>query len=231
MALRKPQGTRDLELGRPYFLGFKPFALDSRRTNLEPIRGELVIDLSGGASTKHLASTCYGVAVKDCLRIQGDIFRLEVRPDLRPLLLSQLREHYGAYRVYRTTEEPEKRTVPTGEMLVKFVPGASLESKWLGVAGCFEGLSREDDIQDGVYRLAGKFSTDPIVAYRAIDFYPIIPASLALLGEIDEAREAWANRGAHAEPGRMRHSARYIGEGLEVLAEGLRLSGWSGDLS
>lgn len=65
---------------------------------------------------------------------------------------------------------------------------------------------------------------------KALDFFPIVPASLALLGRIDEARAAWADAGAHASTQRMRHSARFTGEGLEALAEGLRLAGWDGKL-
>jgi adenylate cyclase len=65
---------------------------------------------------------------------------------------------------------------------------------------------------------------------KALDFYPVIPASLALLGRIDEAKAAWARAGAHASRTRMRHSARFAGRHLAVLAEGLRLAGWDGRL-
>jgi len=65
---------------------------------------------------------------------------------------------------------------------------------------------------------------------RALDFYPVIPASLALLGRIDEAKAAWSRAGEHASHTRMRHSARYAGRHLAVLAEGLRLAGWDGRL-
>jgi tetratricopeptide (TPR) repeat protein len=65
---------------------------------------------------------------------------------------------------------------------------------------------------------------------RALDFYPVVPASLALLGRIDEARAAWASAGEHVSRERMRHSARFTGAGLEALAEGLRLAGWDGRL-
>jgi TolB-like protein/DNA-binding CsgD family transcriptional regulator/Tfp pilus assembly protein PilF len=63
---------------------------------------------------------------------------------------------------------------------------------------------------------------------KALDFYPVIPASLALLGRIDEAKAAWAAAGAHASRSRLRHSARFTGERLEALVEGLRLAGWDG---
>jgi len=65
---------------------------------------------------------------------------------------------------------------------------------------------------------------------KALDFYLVIPASLALLGRIDEAKAAWAEAGAHASRTRMRHSARYAGRHLAVLGEGLRLAGWDGRL-
>lgn len=65
---------------------------------------------------------------------------------------------------------------------------------------------------------------------KALDFYPVIPASLALLGRIDEARSAWAHAGEHISRPRMRHGARFTGQGLEALVEGLRLAGWDGRL-
>ena len=65
---------------------------------------------------------------------------------------------------------------------------------------------------------------------QALDFYPIIPAALALLGRIDEARAAWSRAGEHVSRARMRHGARYAGRHLAVLAEGLRLAGWDGRL-
>jgi tetratricopeptide (TPR) repeat protein len=63
---------------------------------------------------------------------------------------------------------------------------------------------------------------------KALDFYPVIPASLALLGRIDEAKAAWKRAGAHASRSRMRHTARFTGERLDALVEGLRLAGWDG---
>jgi tetratricopeptide (TPR) repeat protein len=72
---------------------------------------------------------------------------------------------------------------------------------------------------------------DPVGGHgKALDFYPVVPASLALLGRIDEARAAWAEAGAHVSRDRLRHSARFTGEGLEALVEGLRLAGWDGRL-
>jgi len=65
---------------------------------------------------------------------------------------------------------------------------------------------------------------------KALDFFPIVPASLALLGRVDEARSAWADAGPHVSGQRMRHSARFTGEGLEALVEGMRLAGWDGKL-
>ncbi len=65
---------------------------------------------------------------------------------------------------------------------------------------------------------------------KALDFYPVIPASLALLGRIDEAKASWRAAGAHASRSRLRHSARFTGERLESLVEGLRLAGWDGKL-
>lgn len=67
-------------------------------------------------------------------------------------------------------------------------------------------------------------------ASKALDFWPVIPASLALLGRVDEARALWKSGGPRTSRRRMRHSARFTGERLERLAEGLRLAGWEGDL-
>ena len=61
---------------------------------------------------------------------------------------------------------------------------------------------------------------------KVLDFYPVVPASLALLGRVDEARAAWQK----VDRQRMRHSARFTGARLEALAEGLRIAGWDGRL-
>jgi adenylate cyclase len=85
---------------------------------------------------------------------------------------------------------------------------------------------------DGALRCAQRaVAGDPANGQgKVLDFYPVIPASLALLGRIEEAKAAWAAAGAHVSPLRMRHSARFTGERLEILAEGLRLAGWDGKL-
>ena len=63
---------------------------------------------------------------------------------------------------------------------------------------------------------------------RALDFYGIIPASLALLGRIEEARDAWAQR--PTERPAMRHTAHYVGPEAAILVDGLRRAGWDGSL-
>lgn len=61
-----------------------------------------------------------------------------------------------------------------------------------------------------------------------LDFYPLIPACLALLGRLDEARAAWREAGSRVSDSSMSHSARFVGTGLDRLPEGLRIAGWSG---
>jgi TolB-like protein/Tfp pilus assembly protein PilF len=63
---------------------------------------------------------------------------------------------------------------------------------------------------------------------RLLDFYPVIPAALALLGRVDEARAAWDARPRDERS--MRHSARYVGPEVAALTRGLRLAGWDGRL-
>lgn len=67
-------------------------------------------------------------------------------------------------------------------------------------------------------------------AEKALDFWPLIPATLALLGRIDEARTLWSQGGPRTSQDRMRHSARFTGEKFEQLVTGLRLAGWTGEL-
>ena len=61
---------------------------------------------------------------------------------------------------------------------------------------------------------------------KALDFWPVIPAALALSGRVEEARAMWAEGGAHLSQNRLRHSARFTGKNLDRLAEGMRLAGW-----
>jgi TolB-like protein/DNA-binding CsgD family transcriptional regulator/Tfp pilus assembly protein PilF len=61
-----------------------------------------------------------------------------------------------------------------------------------------------------------------------LDFYAVIPACLALLGRVDEARAAWRGAGARGSQSSMAHSARFVGKGLDRLYEGLRIAGWEG---
>lgn len=161
-------------MSEPSFAGFKPFVLDGSYPNLEPVRDEIFLDLGDGTGTEFLASTCYGQAVEECLRVGGDRFVLKVRPDMRALLFSQLRENYVASRVYHFAGQPESRLVPTGDLFVRFSSGANREQKLLAVRECFSDLEEEEDLRDGAYRLVGNFSTDPIVASKAIDFNPAI---------------------------------------------------------
>ncbi len=61
---------------------------------------------------------------------------------------------------------------------------------------------------------------------KALDFYGIVPASLALLGRQEEARAAWDARPKRRE--RIAHSARYVGPEGALLVQGLRRAGWDG---
>jgi TolB-like protein/Tfp pilus assembly protein PilF len=63
---------------------------------------------------------------------------------------------------------------------------------------------------------------------KALDFYGIIPASLALLGRDAEARAAWEARPREGKS--LRHTARYVGPEGALLVEGLRRAGWDGVL-
>lgn len=64
---------------------------------------------------------------------------------------------------------------------------------------------------------------------RTLSFMPLIPAALALLGRVEEAREAF--EGLRSLPARsLRHSARFAGRNTPHLAEGLRMAGWDGRL-
>lgn len=64
---------------------------------------------------------------------------------------------------------------------------------------------------------------------KPLSFHWLVPAALALLGRVDEARSAFA-RVRSMPAASVRHSARFAGEEHRALLEGLRLAGWDGTL-
>ncbi|MCZ6690581.1 MAG: hypothetical protein O7H41_13365 [Planctomycetota bacterium] len=167
----------------------KPFVLGGELQDLEPVRDEIFLDLQDGTGTEFLAGTCYGQAVEECLRVQDSGFILKVRRDMRALLLSQLKQKYKAFRVYRLAGQPESRLVPTGDLLVRFSSEATPSQRLLAVKECFSGLGGEEETRDGTFRLTGKFASDPIVACKAIEFNPAIRQVVPLMEAIPSPSE------------------------------------------
>lgn len=167
----------------------KHLILDGQRHDLEDVRDEIFMDLHEGPGTQFLAGTCYGQAVLDCKVIGNDYFILKVRPDLRALLLSQLRKVYMAFRVYRLQSGQRGRVLLTNEVLLQFSRGASPEARRASLQRYFPGAGADEILEDGIYRLAGSFSEDPILVTNALQANPMITAAIPLIVAIPEEFE------------------------------------------
>lgn len=159
----------------------KSLILDGRRYDLEDVKDEIFIDLREGPGTQFLASTCYGQAVLDCRVVGSDYFILKVRSELRALLLTQLREVYKAFRVYRFADQWEGRVLLTDEMLLRFAPGTTHQEKESTLRRYFPNAGEEGEMEDGIYRLSGTFSEDPILVSNALLENPLIMAATPLI--------------------------------------------------
>ncbi len=148
----------------------RPFIAHGERAVLQQVDDEIFIDLGDGAGTQHLAHTCYGLAVRECLRIGKDCYILKVRPDMRGLLFSQLQEKYNTHRVYRSDGAPDSRVLLTNNIFVRFAPGATLEEKRCCLGRYLPDVAQWEDLEDGVYALTGKFSEDPIILRKVLQF-------------------------------------------------------------
>ena len=178
----------EVEMSAPQRPWFKPVLPDGGHEAMDEVDDEVFLDLQDRTGTQHLAATCYGAAVQECLMIDEDAYVLKVRSDMRGLLVSQLRTHYQIYRLFRLPGGPEGKVFPTGRISVRFAPGALPEQrraclgKYCDVPG--------EDVPDGIYGLAGKFAADPISGLRALELEPAILRASPFIVRLPEAINA-----------------------------------------
>lgn len=151
-----------------FSLPIQPFIARGSNGELEPVEDEIFIDLQDGAGTQHLAKTCYGVAVKECLRVGRDAYILKVRPDLRGLLFSELEKNYKTFRVYRPGGDPNRRVLLTDQLFLRFAAETTIEQRQSCLRRYWAGIEQEDDLPNGVYSLTGRFSEDPLFVRQAL---------------------------------------------------------------
>lgn len=153
----------------PTRMWLKPTVPGGGWFDLHEVRDELFMDLTDGTGTHHLATTCYGVAVKECFRIGIDYYILKVRTDLIGILLTELRSSYKVSRLHTLADKPGSRLLLTDKMMVRFVPGTPVDERRSCLekyCGQFEG---DHEIPDGIFLLDGKFLNDPVSAWRAAE--------------------------------------------------------------
>lgn len=139
------------------------------QADLVAVEDEIFLDLRDGTGTQFLAGTCYGMAVRDCLRIGRDAYVLKLRPDMRGLLLSELQAHYRSDRVWRLGGEPKGRVLLTDKVFVRFTSGSGQDQRRAALHAFLPDLEAGIAIEDGVYLLTGKFSMDPIFVAKALE--------------------------------------------------------------
>jgi hypothetical protein len=128
---------------------------------LEEIRDEVVLDMEGDRDTLALAGTCYGAAVRECIPTSAGYYLLKVRPDMRQLLLLQLRGIYGAYPVYHFPEDPGRRWILTGEAYLRFAPEATTEQRQASLEAVFGEFPEGTPLPNGTYDLPGASAGSP----------------------------------------------------------------------
>lgn len=176
----------------------KHLVLSGKHYDLEDVRDEIFLDLREGPGTQFLAQTCYGQAVIDCCVIGSDYYLLKVRPDMKGLLLSQLREVFKAFRVYRFAGSAGSRILLTDEVFIRFDPDAGLEARRTPLKRFFPGVEYEDDLEDGIYRLAGTFSEDPILVSNALQSSPVVLEVIPIVVAVPRPAEEAVEEGARA---------------------------------
>ena len=141
-------------------MSFKPIIFGSEQGELVPIDDEIFLELRQSEDSRFLSKTCYGIAVQECVRLTGESFLLQVRPDMRTLLISQLAAHCIALRVYRKESEPGTRFIFTGRMCIRFTEWSSQEDRRAFMRSYFPSRAGEEPIQDGMYPLECDRSRD-----------------------------------------------------------------------
>ena len=162
------------------FIRTTPFVLRGDQSQLEQVPGEIFMDLDGERDTQFLYAGCYDQAVQDCVVMGDSCFVLKVRPELRGLLISQLREQCKVMKVYRYAEKPETRLLLAEELSVLFSAEASSEERKSCLGRYFTESSQNSDPQDGSYRLRSELAADPLSASRSLELESAIKEAAPL---------------------------------------------------
>jgi hypothetical protein len=159
----------------------KVIVLNGEPHSLEVVPDELFMDLHQGAGTEFLAGTCYGQAVRDCKTMGENYFILKVRPELRSLLLSQLRQGFKVFRVYRFEGDREGRILLTDEISIRFDPIATDSQRRDSLQRFFPTQNAGRELKDGIFRLTGTFLEDPILVANALQENPLVVEAVPVL--------------------------------------------------
>jgi hypothetical protein len=192
----------------PYAVKIRPFIPDGKIHMLQEVEDEIYLDLPAGVGTQVLARTCYGRAVRDCERIGSDQYILKVIPELRRLLLRELRGLFTALRVYRFQGDATNRILLTGRMHVRFESYAQEGDGLEGLEQFFVDLPEEETPPEGIFTLAPKYAEDPILACRELGWNAqieqVTPVAASILPFQGESTETPIPRGLR--PREMRPS-------------------------
>lgn len=150
------------------FIRTTPFVLKGDQSQLEEVPDQIFVDLHGIGDTKFLYAGCYDQAVQDCVVMGDNCFVLKVRPELRGLLISQLRKQCKVMKIYRYPEKPETRLLMTEELSVRFMEETSSEKRRACLGRYFTESCQDRDPEDGAYRLKGALAADPLSASRSL---------------------------------------------------------------
>jgi hypothetical protein len=137
--------------------------------DLEQVPDELFLDLQGRRETQFLAVSCYSQAVQECVVMGGSCFLVRVRPEMRGLLFSQLRDEYRVYRLYRFQSRPETRLLLTEEVLIRFEPEALADDRRTCLLRYCSDAPPDGEVPDGNYHLTPDLAAEPLSTLRNLD--------------------------------------------------------------
>jgi hypothetical protein len=155
-------------------LGSRPFVFRGDPASLRRVEEEVLVVLQAGQDTTALLATCYGVAVQTCLRVGEGTFLLRVRPDLRSLLLSQLRDVFPVSRVYGVVGDTARRILLTDKVSIRWASYASGEPVRDALGRYFPALREASEPRDDIYLLAPRYADDPLVVVQALELEPLV---------------------------------------------------------
>ena len=179
---------------RPSFTETNRWILGPEDTAVEEIPDELFMDMSGGKSTRFLARTRYGRAVRECLPIEDDLFLLRVWPDQRVKLFLELSETYKVSFVYRFSTSPSRRFLLTDKLFIEFEAGTAEERKRVCLREYFRDVEEGRSATRGIYRLSLLYSMEPIFAWKILPMEQPIEEAFPVVVDLPEVTGLPAER-------------------------------------